>query len=139
MTDATRVGHTTVIQRVLDRRATRRAAAAAALLAIGRGGRVFEALKGGPDPRVRTYLIHELERVRIDPRLLFDELKIRTDPSIQQAIILALGQYDPMTLGSAEIALSMMTLRRSWNAVEVGPGLDATSRLPYNRNRLVAT
>ena len=88
-------------ERVLDRRATRRAAAAAALLAIDHGGRTFEALKGGPDPRIRTYLIHQFERVRIPPELLFTELENRSDPSIQQALILALGQYDPMTLASA--------------------------------------
>ena len=89
------------VERLLDRRAMRRAAAAAALLGIGSGDRAFEALKGGPDPRVRTYLIHEFDRVRIDPERLFQELKTRRDPSIQQALILALGQYDPMTLSSA--------------------------------------
>ncbi len=88
-------------ERVLDRHATRRAAAALALLGIGRGARTFTALNGGPDPRVRTYLIHQFDRVRIAPERLLQELMIQREPSIQQALILALGQYDPMSLSSA--------------------------------------
>jgi eukaryotic-like serine/threonine-protein kinase len=93
-------------ERVRDRHATRRAAAAVALLGIGRGDRAFAALKGGPDPRVRTYLIHRFDQVRIAPEWLFRELEAQGDPSIQQALILALGQYDPMTLGSVRRSLT---------------------------------
>jgi serine/threonine protein kinase/formylglycine-generating enzyme required for sulfatase activity len=124
-------------ERVLDRRATRRAAAAAALLAIDHGDRAFEALHGGPDPRVRTYLIHQLETVRIPPRLLFHELKNRNDPSIRQALILALGHYDPMTLSSTDrhgLIGHLLELFRS----DPHPGVHAAARWVLNRLDQVA-
>jgi eukaryotic-like serine/threonine-protein kinase len=87
----------------LDPDLRRGAAAATALLGIGQASRALEALIAGPDPTLRSYVIHQLSRAGIDPRSLLDLLDRRDlEPSALQALILALGKYDPKDFPAAD-------------------------------------
>ncbi len=70
-----------------------RANAAAALVACGQGGAVWPMLKHSTNPTLRSLLIERLAAARTNPDILMDRLRAEPDPSIRQALILALGSY----------------------------------------------
>lgn len=79
-----------------DRPDWRGRANAALVLALLRDGEaLWPLLAGGPDPRLRTDLIHRLAPVGFAPELLARRLAVEIDPSIRRALILALGTYPP--------------------------------------------
>ena len=82
--------------------ARRIAAVAAALVAIGRGERVWPLLLHSEDPTLRSYLIERLEPAGVEPQVLERQLGLATDDSVRRALILALGSFDGGTLHSAE-------------------------------------
>ncbi len=82
-----------------DLSARRRASAATALLGLGRADRAVQSLQSGPDPTVRSYLIHQLHGSRIDPMALVDLLdRADLEATARQAVILALEEYDAKEL-----------------------------------------
>ncbi len=76
-----------------EARARRRAQVAVTLLRLDQPERVWPLLRQGPDPRVRTYLIHRLSALGADPGVLARRLAKEPDPSAQRALILSLGEF----------------------------------------------
>jgi tetratricopeptide (TPR) repeat protein/serine/threonine protein kinase/formylglycine-generating enzyme required for sulfatase activity len=79
----------------------RQAAAAVALLRLGHAEKLWPLLRHTPDPRLRTYLVHLLGPLGVDPRVLMRRLEEEQDASARRALILALGQCseDAITSG----------------------------------------
>jgi len=57
-------------------------------------------LEASEDPRLRTLLVHRLVPYGVDGKKLIQRLAIEQDPSIKQAILLALGNYGSGAFGS---------------------------------------
>jgi serine/threonine protein kinase len=70
----------------------RRAAAAAALLALDEGDRGWSLLRFSPNPQARSFLIHLLGPSGFDPRRIVDRLIIEPEISIRRALIQSLGE-----------------------------------------------
>jgi serine/threonine protein kinase len=71
----------------------KRANAAAALIACGRGELVWPMLRHTPDPTLRSLLIERLAAAQVKPEILMTRLKAKPEVSEQRALILALGSY----------------------------------------------
>ena len=63
--------------------------------------RVWELLRHTADPRVRTYLIHEMPRLGLPPELLIDRLTSERDESARRALVLSLGEYSAHSIPEA--------------------------------------
>jgi len=72
----------------------RRANAAACLLGLGEREAVWPLLKHTQNPSLRSFVIDRLARLGADYNPLAERLTQETDPSIRQALILALGEFD---------------------------------------------
>jgi serine/threonine protein kinase/formylglycine-generating enzyme required for sulfatase activity len=73
--------------------AKRQARAAATLLRLGRPEAVWRCLQFQPDPRLRTYLIHWLSPLGVNPLALAQRLEVEPDVSTRRALILCLGEF----------------------------------------------
>jgi hypothetical protein len=80
-----------------DQLARRQAQAAVALLQLGREEAVWPLFRHSPehspDPSRRTYLLHRLGPLNVDPRALLRRLDNEPDVSARRALILSLGEY----------------------------------------------
>ena len=72
----------------------RQANAAVCLLGLDEQDAVWPLLKQSDNPSLRGFIIERLARLGADFHLLVEHLSRETDPSIQQAVILALGDFD---------------------------------------------
>ena len=64
------------------------------LLGFGERQSVWPLLKHSENPSLRSFIIDRLARLGADYRTLVDRLEQEADPSIRQALILALGEFD---------------------------------------------
>jgi formylglycine-generating enzyme required for sulfatase activity len=102
-----------------DQLAGHQARAAIALVRLGQGEEVWPLLRHGPDPRLRSFIIHWLNPLGADPHALANELAaipsaarpasgqmdavlFHPETSIRRALILALGTYAADTLSPGE-------------------------------------
>ena len=65
---------------------------------LGQADRVWPLLNHTPDPRLRTYLIHQIGPLGVDPQVLIAQLNAKSDVSTRRALILALGVYPDESL-----------------------------------------
>jgi eukaryotic-like serine/threonine-protein kinase len=72
----------------------RQANAAAALIRMGRTEKSWSLLKHSPDPSLRSYLVHRLGPLGVEPGCLAARFNQETDVSIRRALILILGEYE---------------------------------------------
>jgi serine/threonine protein kinase/formylglycine-generating enzyme required for sulfatase activity len=79
--------------------AKRQANAAVALARMNEADKVWPLLKHGPDPRVRSYLIHRFGPMGADAAAIIKRLDTEPDITIKRALILSLGEY-----GDSEIS-----------------------------------
>ena len=80
--------------------AKRQANAAAALLKLGQADAVWPFLQHRRDPRGRSYLIHRLRSLGVDPSVIIAKLKDNAEkPSIRTALLLCLGRFDVQQIG----------------------------------------
>ena len=87
-----------------DALARRQASAAATLLRLNVPDEVWSSWRHAPDPSRRSYLVHRVGPLGVDPRVLADQLTKESDVSAQQALILALGEMVSVeTLAGSEI------------------------------------
>jgi hypothetical protein len=96
-----------------DRQAKRHANAAVALLSLGREARTWPLLAHRPDPRTRSYLLHRLAPLGIEPHLILKVLEAEADVSTRRALILALGEFGERQLPLREwdgLALRLLDL-----------------------------
>src|SRR5262249_54144209 len=82
--------------------AGRQANAAVTLLRLGRPERVWPLLRHGPDPSVRSHLIHRLAPLGADAAILGRRLGDEMDVSARRALLLGLGEYRPEDLAAPE-------------------------------------
>jgi serine/threonine protein kinase/formylglycine-generating enzyme required for sulfatase activity len=82
--------------------AKRKANVAAALVALGRGEKVWRLLVHTPYPTLRSYLIERLSSAGADPRTLLNRLDNEPDVSARRALVLALGGFRPEQLASVQ-------------------------------------
>lgn len=73
--------------------AKRQANAAVALLRLNEPQVVWPLLKHSPDPRVRSYLIHRLSPLGVDPAVIIKRLNEEQDVPTRRALLLSLGEY----------------------------------------------
>ncbi|MCY2987989.1 MAG: hypothetical protein NTY19_09025, partial [Planctomycetota bacterium] len=79
---------------VLDQLGSRQANAAAALLRLNSSEKAWQLLKHRPDPTARSYLIHRVNPLGVDPKMIVARFDKEQDVSIRRALILCLGEYD---------------------------------------------
>ena len=94
----------------------KQANAAVCLLGLGEPEAVWPLLKQTPNPSLRSFIIDRLARLGADFETLADHLAQETDPSIQQAVILALGEFDAGKLSNQQrqsVVEQLMTLYRT--------------------------
>jgi eukaryotic-like serine/threonine-protein kinase len=84
-----------------ERLAKRQANAAIAMLELGAPGEVWPRLDRSPDPRVRSYIIHRLSPLGVDPQTILQRLDAERDVGIRQALVLALGEFTVAQLAAA--------------------------------------
>lgn len=73
--------------------AIRQANAFLLLLRLNAAQDLFYVLKHNPDPRVRNYIIHWASSRIGDPKTILERLDDETNPSIKNALILCLGEF----------------------------------------------
>lgn len=106
--------------------AKRQANAAVALFKLGQVDQLWPLLRHGPDPRVRTYLIHRLSSLEADSRVLVDRLVREPEVSIRRALLLCLGDFDEQALPLRERA-GLMPKLLHWFRNDADPGIHAAS------------
>ncbi len=74
-----------------DQLAKRQANAAVVLLKMNQPEKVWPLLKHGPEPRVRSYLIHRLGPLGADAAAISKRLSEEPDVTVRRALILSLG------------------------------------------------
>ena len=79
-----------------------KANAAAALLRMKRPEKVWSVLRHTPDPRARSYLIHRLAPLGVDPKMVIARLDEEKEVSARRALLLALGEFDDRALSPTE-------------------------------------
>lgn len=72
----------------------KQAGAAVCLLDFGRQESVWPLLVHSENPSLRSFLIDRLARLGADYKILADRLEKESEPSIRQALVLALGEFD---------------------------------------------
>ncbi|MFI5456857.1 MAG: SUMF1/EgtB/PvdO family nonheme iron enzyme [Isosphaerales bacterium] len=90
----------------------RKANAALTLARLGQWEAVWPLLKQSQDPGVRTQLVHRLHGAVATPSSLIEELDVAEDPSVRQAILLAMGGYTEERLPKPERAAVLAECRR---------------------------
>jgi eukaryotic-like serine/threonine-protein kinase len=78
-----------------ERLAKKQANAAVVVLRLGQPEEVWPLLKLGPDPRLRSYLIHRLSPLGADPGAVVRRLDEEQEISIRRALLLCLGEFRP--------------------------------------------
>ena len=76
-----------------DSLAKQQAEAAIELLKLVQDGHVWSLLGHSSDDSRRTYVIHGLARLRVNPASIIRRLETETDVSVRRALILSLGEY----------------------------------------------
>ncbi len=71
----------------------RQANATVALIRMGRMEKSWTLLRHSPDPSLRSYVVHRLGPVGVEPVFLISKLVQEGDVSIRRALILSLGEY----------------------------------------------
>ncbi len=82
--------------------ARRKGNAGAALLRLGEVEVVWPSLRHSRDPRVRSYLIHRLSPLGVDPQAVVQRLESEPEISIRRALVLSLGTFTSEQLSASD-------------------------------------
>ena len=93
---------TEVDNTVWDKFYRRQANAAVALVRMSRTEKIWPLLKHSPDPSLRSYLVHRLGHLGVEPSLLIATLDQEGEVSIRRALMLSLGEYGEGRLSITE-------------------------------------
>jgi hypothetical protein len=88
--------------------------------------RVWPLLKHGPDPRVRSYLIHRLSPLGADAGAIIKRLEVEPDITIRRALLLSLGEFTEKELPPAARTPLLPKLQSIYRT-EADPGLHAAA------------
>ena len=92
--------------------AEKQASIGIALLAMGKGEKVWPLLKHSPDPTLRSYLIERLGPGGVNPKVLTARLEEEQEASVRRAILLSLGEFGPDRLSQDQRLNLLPRLRR---------------------------
>jgi formylglycine-generating enzyme required for sulfatase activity len=106
--------------------AKQKADIAAALLRMNQYERMRGLLKHTPDPTARSYLIHRVNPLAVDPKTIWKQLGQEKDVSIRRALILSLGEFDPERLSAVEQE-GMIRQLVKWYRDDPDPGIRAAT------------
>jgi len=109
-----------------EKLAKRQANAGVALLKLNQPEKVWLLLKHSPDPRARSYLIHRILPLGVDPKILIKRLDVEPDVSIRRALILSLGEFDTSAI-SFEIFREILSKLQELYRTDSDPGIHAAS------------
>jgi formylglycine-generating enzyme required for sulfatase activity len=109
-----------------DKMAKRQANAAATLVRMNQPSNVWPLLQSSPHPAVRSYLIHRLHSLGADAGAIAKQLDRETDPTIRQALLLSLGEFDEKAL-SPEDRKALLSKVRDTYRTATDPALHAAS------------
>jgi serine/threonine protein kinase/formylglycine-generating enzyme required for sulfatase activity len=104
--------------------AKRKANAAVALLRLNQPAKVWPLLAHGPDPRIRSYLIHRLGPLGADAAAIVHRLDEETDVTVRRALVLGLGEYGDKAL-SPDVRKALVTGFQDAYTTSPDPGLHA--------------
>ncbi len=76
-----------------ERTASHRAIAAIVLLRLGEGGDAWEIFRDEPDPRARTFVIHQADRYGLPLGTLTGRLESEDDPARIRGLLFAIGEH----------------------------------------------
>jgi formylglycine-generating enzyme required for sulfatase activity len=82
--------------------AKRKANAAVVLARMKHAEKVWPLLKHSPDPRTRSYLVHRLAPMGVDPRMIIRRFGEEPDITIRRALILSLGEFSEQAFAFAD-------------------------------------
>jgi formylglycine-generating enzyme required for sulfatase activity len=91
------------------------AAAAVCLVQMGHADRVWPLMQHSQNCSLQSYLIQRFYQLGTAFRVLADRLDVETDVSARQALILSLGEFDPLKLTASEkkpIVTTLLKLHR---------------------------
>jgi serine/threonine protein kinase/formylglycine-generating enzyme required for sulfatase activity len=97
-----------------DALAKRQANAAVTLIHLGQAQPIWSLFKHRKDPRLRSYLIHQLRLLKADPLPLLARFAVEPNVSAQRALILSLGEYPIAEVPAAERNLLLTRLTESY-------------------------
>ena len=119
---------------LVDREAAagRQANAAIALAHLGQADRLWPLLVHSADPRLRTYLVHRLQRLGADAQLLVERLLVELEPSARAALLLALSRFEPQML-SARPVKSAVNCATALYTDDEDPGVHAAAEFLLRR------
>ena len=90
------------------------------LLKLSLDAAVWPLFRHTIDPTVRTYLIHDVSAMNVDPRLIINRLRIERNASARQALILSLGQFSdsqvPLAMRETIVSLLITWYRNDPNS-----------------------
>jgi serine/threonine protein kinase/formylglycine-generating enzyme required for sulfatase activity len=109
-----------------EKLAKRQANAAVALLRMNQPAKVWLLLQHGPDPRVRSYLIHRLSPLGADPTAIVKQLEEEPDVSARRALLLSLGEFGEKELPPHARA-SLLPKLQAMYCTETDSGLHAAA------------
>lgn len=129
-------------QAEIERLAKSKASAAVMLTRLGQSEVLWPLFEASEDPQLRTLLIHRLYPYGVDGKKLIPRLTIEQDPSIKQAILLALGTYGSDGLGPNDrerVVTECLSLYRSDPGAAVHSAAEWLLRIWGHEETLEAT
>jgi formylglycine-generating enzyme required for sulfatase activity len=106
--------------------AKRQANAAVALLKLDRPESVWRLFRHQQDPTVRSYLIHRLARLGVEPAVAETQLDKEQDNTIRRALILGLGEYGEEAWPTGTRGLCLKKIQELYRSAH-DPGLHAAA------------
>jgi serine/threonine protein kinase/formylglycine-generating enzyme required for sulfatase activity len=106
----------------------RQANAAVALLKVNEPAKLWPLLRHGPDPSVRTCVIHRLGPLGADVSTLVKQLDVESDVTIRRALILSLGpdEFPDETWSPGEKTAMVQRLQEMYRT-SADPGIHAAA------------
>jgi serine/threonine protein kinase/formylglycine-generating enzyme required for sulfatase activity len=105
-------------------RVQRQVNSAAALLRFGHGDPAWPLFRLESDPDTRSQLVHRLDSLGVDARLLIEHLEEESDAGTRRALILALGEYPDDHLPD-ELRKRLAPRLLEWYQHDPDPGIHA--------------
>lgn len=99
-----------------DRIWRRQAVAVVALVNLADDAQAWSLLRRSPEPTLRSYLVFRFHQLGTPYQLLWNRLRSETDPGVQQALILGLGNFDPLDFAASDLETLTPELLRLFQA-----------------------
>jgi serine/threonine protein kinase/formylglycine-generating enzyme required for sulfatase activity len=113
-------------QEAKEQLAKRQANAAAALLRMDRADKVWPLFRQSEDPRLRSYLLHRLSPLGVDPHGVIQHLEHESDLSSRRVLLLSLGEFGEKAYAAGERDLLTDKLH-DWYRNAADPGIHAAA------------